>query len=180
MACTSRSRNGSACDYGPTLMSHRSSASWKSCPLPRVRPCSVTSSRTCFHEQTNVKTARPCQAHKQKNASVFRQRKRTMCTLLTELYFLGYSRGCCAQRPRDRKPQRLALRRPEWSSDVVTTAVNVVPALLGGVLVYGLTALWLRRGRSAIVQLAYARGVRDYRGPVSRLDSVGRNLAMGE
>jgi len=73
-----------------------------------------------------------------------------------------------------------ALRRPEWSSDVVTTAVNVVPALLGGVLVYGLTALWLRRGRSAIVQLAYARGVRDYRGPVSRLDSVGRNLAMGE
>ena len=114
MACTSRSRNGSACDSGPTLMSHRSSASWKSCPLPRVQPCSVTSSRTCFHERTNVKTARPCQAHKQKNASVFRQRKRTMCTLLTQLHCLGYSRGCCAQRPRDRKPQRLAAPRMEF------------------------------------------------------------------
>ena len=38
-----------------------------------------------------------------------------------------------------------AMRRLEWNSDVVTIAVNVVPALLAGVLVYGLTALWLRR-----------------------------------
>jgi hypothetical protein len=40
------------------------------------------------------------------------------------------------------------IHRPSWSWEVVGFATNIFPAVLSGVFVYGLTALWLRRNGS--------------------------------